>query len=363
MVFVVMRGRPGRRIERLPSTTRMARTGEMRHLHAIILALMLLWLGLLALPVASSPAEGAPLGLTPSGVRPGVQEETTSTVQMDGFNQKCAILTDVSGSTADYPETRRWFISHLEELLTAYEPLGPLLDIAVIAYGEEARLVYSGPGPSNPGIVTADLVAAVIASMRGKEWTNPMSAFQEATKLESMACIVHLTDGSLDLPPTISGDKAAYVAILLSLADDLGRKGVPVLTVAMSDASGDLWGEVARRTGGAYLVDPDQEMLRRTLAAFLPAPSPSATATPTLAPTPTSRRVQTPVPTVTAAPPPSAGSRSNGGFTGCSLIWMVGVPGLLVCLTVALVLRWKLGRPRLAGWIIIDEEGGNDARS
>jgi hypothetical protein len=258
----------------------------------------------------------------------------------------CAVILDVSGSTSHDAATRRWFTGQLASLVRVYQSLAPTAETIVIVYGEDAHAVHPASGAT-----PEDVVEAVESSMGSAEWTNPLVAFADIVRVSPLRCVLHVTDGTLDLPPDEAQDRPSYIAELLAVADDLGRRGVPVVTVAMVDTVGDVWREVATRSGGAYILDPDRETLERVLAAILPTP------TPTPAPTPTA--IPTPPPTATASPPASSADTSRGGLAGSPLIWMVGVPGLVVSLTVALVLRWKLGRPRLAGWISIDEEERN----
>jgi len=355
MGVIAVKRRGARRIEHSSASMTMPVGLRRKMLSGIITPIVLSLSVVLTLLATPSPAEVTASDLAPREAPQRDHEWVISSFETGALADKCAVLTDVSGSTADYPGTQSWFLSQLQEILATYESVAPATDLVVIAYDEEARDVYSAPDTGNSKNITSDVVQAVISSMGSKKWTNPLPAFHDAAQIEGLACLVHLTDGSLDLPPDVTVPQ--YVAELLSLADDLGRRGVPVLTVAMTDAAGDVWREVAARTGGVYLLDPDAKTLRKAVAAVIPTPTPTPT------PTPSPTAVPSPSPSATASPPPPAMSTPSGGITNSPHIWMAGSLGLLVFMAVVFVLWRRVERPRLAGWIIIDEEESNGTRS
>lgn len=355
MGMIAVKRRGARRIEHSAATVTVPVGLKRKLLSGIIASIALSLSVVLTLLATPFPVEVTASDLAPREAPQRDHEWVISTPETDALADKCAVLTDVSGSTADFPGTQSWFLSQLQEILATYESVAPAMDLVVIAYDEEARVVYSAPDTGNSKIITSDVVKAVISSMGSKEWTNPLPAFHDAAQIEGLACLVHLTDGSLDLPPNVTVPQ--YVAELLSLADDLGRRGVPVLTVAMTDAAGAVWREVAARTGGAYLLNPDAKTLRKAVAAMIPKSTPTATPMPSPTATPS------PSPRATLSPPPSAKSTPSGGIASSPLIWTAGSVGPLLFLAACLAFWKKHQRPRLAGWIIIDEEESNDTRS
>lgn len=249
----------------------------------------------------------------------------------------CAVLADVSGSTSDYPATRAWFASRLEALLAAYGDLRPLAEATVIAYGNEPRVVHSEDTHHARRTKPADIVDAVIASMATGEWTDPLAAFRLVSSLDGLNCVVNLTDGTLDVPPAVS-DPAAYTDELLAVAEDIGNRDIPVFTLALVNVSGDLWGGVAQRTGGLYVIDADVTTLLDLLSDFIPKPAPSPTPTPTAtpfpapSPTPTPDPSGIPTPRPSPSPTPPTPEPASGGM---SPLWLASLPALALGLLVA----------------------------
>jgi hypothetical protein len=268
--------------------------------------------------------------------------------------RRCALLTDVSGSTVDVAERRAWLLDEARALVRILRSVAPSVGLTVIAYDEEARVVAAldGTGPGDTGI--QDAVAAVEAAMRPRHWTNPAAAFEEAATIDDIVCTVHLTDGTLDLPPAVVESGAAnYSASLLAQADEFGRRNVPIITIALSDSTGDLWRQVADRTGGAYLVSPDEATLARTLESLLPAAPPSPTPAPS--PTPQPPASLTPSPSATG---PGAGAPDSpgGGFAGTPVLWVAAAPAIAVAVALTYGLFRLLRQPRLAGWLETEDE-------
>jgi hypothetical protein len=190
--------------------------------------------------------------------------------------------------------------------------------------------------------------------MRPRHWTNPATAFDEAAAIGDIACTVHVTDGSLDPPPAaVESGAANYTARLLAQADEFGRRHVPIITIAFSDSTGDLWRQMADRTGGAHLVSPDETTLARTLASLLPAAPPSPTPRPSPTPQPAASPTPSPSPT---GPGTVAPDGRRGGSAGTSFLWVAAAPAIAVAVALAYGLIRLLRQPRLPGWLETEEE-------
>lgn len=244
----------------------------------------------------------------------------------------CTKLLDFSGSVTDDPAMRSWFASVLSSVLELEGSSGAEM---FVVYGDQPRILDLRY-PSAP----SEVVAQVVSSMGSREWGDPLAAL-ELTVGSSPSCLVHLTDGTLDLPPALQAGEAAYRERLLSIGDELGRAGKRVLTVAASDESGDLWREFAQRSGGAYLVLPDEGALSAAFSSF---GNPDTPISPSSLPAPT------PGSTNVAVEPTTGAS----GFE-----WGVWTPLVLVGAICVAVVAWtviRLGsRPAIAGWLESDE--------
>jgi hypothetical protein len=251
----------------------------------------------------------------------------------------CDKLFDFSGSVTDYPLTRQWLASTLQAVLESERSLDATGAASLAAYGNTARFL-AVPDESDPQAV----LDAVLASMGTAEGTNPLAGFDLLLGSSSSTCIVHVTDGTLDLPSGLQGDEAGYMERLLTLADEFGRQGRRVVTVAQSDASGDIWRGFTRRSGGVYLILPDARAVSDALASLLQQGTPDP--------------VSTPAPALDAAPPaanaPSPEPETPG--VGWTRWWPLALPAalLMVCLSLA-ALRLRR-RTHLTGWLEAQEE-------
>ena len=250
----------------------------------------------------------------------------------------CDKLLDFSGSVTDDGPTRSWSMSTLTTVLQAEKNSGANGAGDFAAYSDGAQLL-DVPASAEPAVIAG----AVGASMGTNQWTDPLAGFNLALRAFTSPCLVHITDGTLDLPPEQQGTESDYREKLLGLADQFGRQGRRVVTIAGSDVSGELWREFARRSGGLYLVLPDAA----TLSAAVESMFEPVTATPSPAPT-------------AAVTPGALGDTTEIASGSAGFDWTVwtsltlgAIAGLGI---VSLVLFRLHSRPALTGWLEAEEE-------
>jgi hypothetical protein len=250
----------------------------------------------------------------------------------------CDKLFDFSGSVTDYPLTRQWLASTLQALLESERSRDATGAASFVAYGNTARFLTVPPEPDPQGIVNA-----VFAAMGASEGTNPLAGF-ELLLGSSSSCLLHITDGTLDLPSGLQGDEAGYRERLLTLAEEFGRQGRRIVTIAQSDASGDIWGEFTRRSGGVYLVLPDARAVSDALASLLQqgTPAPASTAAPAL-------EAASPAASVPGPEPETPGA-------GWTRWWPLALPTVLLIACLSLAALRLHRRTHLTGWLEAQEE-------
>jgi hypothetical protein len=251
----------------------------------------------------------------------------------------CDKLFDFSGSVTDYSLTKQWFASTLQAVLESEHSLDAAGAAIFAAYGNTARLL-TVPDGSDPQAV----LDAVLASMGTAEGTNPLAGFELLLGSSSSTCIVHVTDGTLDLPTGLQEDEAGYVERLLTLADEFGRQGRRVVTIAQSDAAGDIWGEFTRRSGGVYLVLPDARAVSDALPSLLQPGTPAPASTPT--------------PPSDTAPPAANASPPETEISGAGWAhwWPLALPAVLLLACLSLTALRLRRRAHLTGWLEAQEE-------
>ena len=261
-------------------------------------------------------------------------------------NPLCALMPDLSGSTSDYRHNRTWLLGQVQELVRAHSAATSGAPLSVVIYDDEARALgrFDNPEP-------AALAQALEAAMRPGRWTNPLAGFRAVASLD-LRCVLHVTDGSLDIPEPAARDPAGYAAAIVAIAEELGRRGVPVVTLALNDTTGGLWQQVATRTGGIYLLNPDAAALANALTIAIPAPTPTPKPTRSPTPSPTPTPAPTPVPTAGLTPkaspsptPPPSGSSTHG----TSPLWLAALPGAALGLLVLGAAAIRARGRRLAG--------------
>jgi hypothetical protein len=251
----------------------------------------------------------------------------------------CDKLLDFSGSVTDYPLTRQWLGSTLQAVLESERSLDATGAATFVAYGNTARFLTVPPEPDPQNVLDA-----VLASMGTSEGTNPLAGFELLLGSSSSTCLVHITDGTLDLPSGLQGDEAGYMERLLTLAEEFGRQGRRIVTIAQSDASGDIWGEFTRRSGGVYLVLPDARAVSDALASLLQQGTPGP--------------VSTPAPALEAAAPAASapGPEPETPGAGWTRRWPLAVPAVLLIACLSLAALRLHRRTHLTGWLEAQEE-------
>jgi hypothetical protein len=248
----------------------------------------------------------------------------------------CDKLLDFSGSVTDDGPTRAWSMSTLTTVLQAEKDSGASGAGDFAAYGNVAQLL-DVPASSEPRAI----VDAVAGSMWTNQWTDPLAGLDLALHAFTSSCLIHITDGTMDLPPDQQGTEADYAEKLLALADQFGREGVRVVTIAESDASGDVWREFATRSGGLYLVLPDAA----TISAGVESMIVPVTAAPWVAPS--------------AALTPTAPGATAAASGGAGFNWNLWAPLTLIAIAGLGLVFWTVlnqRRPALSGWLESEED-------
>lgn len=260
-------------------------------------------------------------------------------------SEVCAVFADGSGSTADSAQTRAWLLAQLSNVVAVNASADADRSLVVAVFDEEVRVLGSTKiSPADGGSPIKDLSAAVDSALRPSRWTNPVPALDLAGGLPDLACVILVSDGSLDAPPWIGGED--FTATLDASVLRLAARGIPVIVIALHDDASEIWRGVAQKTGGAYLLDPSADVLRSAIATIKTTPTP-ATSTPT---TPSSSPSPSPLPSTTMAHEQEHDER---GVDGIGLIlWLVGA---IICSAIVayfvLVIR---GHPRLVGTLEIE---------
>lgn len=219
------------------------------------------------------------------------------------LEQVCTLLIDGSGSGADQIENRKWLLNRVGIVSAIYRSPDHDFGLVIAVYDEQVRTLRITW--DNPELDVAQIRVYVDESLQSNRWTDPLPAFRQMA-VDSSACIVHVTDGSLDFPPGPAQDPAAHIVRILAAVNALEDRGIAVLTIALADDNDHLWREVAERTGGTYLVDPDDITVRKEIMDMLSRLSPTAVP-PSPAPTPrATKTTDPPTPTVTPSANPNA---------------------------------------------------------
>jgi hypothetical protein len=242
----------------------------------------------------------------------------------------CIKLLDFSGSVTDDALTRDWLEATLVADLEAESSHGSPVYGSFIVYGDNVRHL-TAPSATSPAEATQVLMAA----MGTREWGDPLAGLRAANTVPHPRCIVHITDGSIDFSPALGVSGEQYYAGLLALANQMGMAGTRVITIALTDSAAEVWGEVAVRTAGAYLVNPDTSAIAAAVAE------------------------PTPIPT-TPAPPQleliEAVTASQEGADGIPLYVKLAVPSVVLLALGAFAAALAGRRQTASGWLEIEED-------
>lgn len=279
------------------------------------------------------------------------------------FRANCGLFVDGSGSGADDPVVREWLLSMTESLTDVYASVAPDRSLTLGIFDEEVRILgTTATGPSD-GI--DDVRGTIDSGLWARRWTNPLAVLAAPPAVVDVDCLILITDGSVDPPPDLVLDPAAYTAKALAAADSLGDQGVRVVIVALSGERADLWHGVAERTDGVYVVNPDATTLHEAVAALIAADEPPLSATPASAtPVPTPGWTPGPTPTTGATPTPSTAPSSSStplpdgpSSSGISFpVWLVALPTTMLGIVVTTVVHQRARRHRLAGQLVVMSE-------
>lgn len=250
-----------------------------------------------------------------------------------GATVACLKLLDFSGSVTDQPRARDWMLATLSAVAETEQDAGEHTIGGYLVYGDTVRVLELAAG------APPDKVAgAAAAAMGGREWGDPLAAFDSALGRSGVPCVIHITDGSLDPPPQ-AGDEQSYAQRLLAVAAELRAAGIRVLTIVGAGTTEQTWRDFTSENGGIYLVNPDSVAVIAAIRELVP------------------RNAQTPAPPPpmlpSTVPAPIAGP--SGGFD-YTFAAAVAVPCLMALASAVLAVAARRRPRRLAGWLEIEEK-------